>query len=162
MARPKTEDTDATIQPKYVWLDYKGHTGPDHRHVHDGEHAIARANGDPILIAPGLNRLAADDGAAMMGSKTITITDESLRGYESASALRDLAERTQSPDALEHILDLEMAKPQSGTSGRRNADLVELLGRRVEMYGRRKAISLAGITQQAQAQAAVAPKAAAG
>jgi hypothetical protein len=160
MARSKTDDsTEALHKPAHIWVDYKGHTGPDHRHSHDGEHAIVGASGDPLLIAPGLNKLDAAFADAVSGTKTITVTDGNLRGYESPAALRDLAERTQSPDALEHILELEKAKPQSGPAGgRRSADLTELLERRVEMFGRRKVINLAGITQQAQAQADIAPQ----
>ncbi len=92
-------------------------------------------------------------------SPHLTETDEDLAGYESASSLRDLIERTQSVDALEHIQRIELAKPQTGRAAeRRSPELLELLARGLARAARRRPLNLAGLHARANQTAEVLRK----
>jgi hypothetical protein len=169
-AAATTEDTDAPPKPRdeFVWLDYRGRQGPDGEFEHDGEVMFMTAV--PFTLAPGLNKLdrATFDAARedadvklLLAGKSphLVETDEELSGYETASNLRDLAERTQSGDALEHIHLLEMAKPQTGRAGeRRSPELLELLAKGLARAARRRPLNLAGLHARADQTAEVLRK----
>jgi hypothetical protein len=156
-ATAMTEDHEPTSEapPAFVWLDYRGRQGPDQEFEHDGEMMIMAAV--PFTLAPGLNKLdrstfeaarELEDVAQLLAGKSphLVETDADLSGYETASNLRDLIERTQSGDALEHIQRLELAKPQTGRAGeRRNPELIELLERGLARASRRRPLNLAGL-----------------
>jgi hypothetical protein len=156
-----TEDTDAppAATTEIVWLDYRGRQGPDGEFEHDGEVMIMTAV--PFTLSPGLNKLDratfdaaredADVKQLLAGKSPHLIeTDEDLGGYESASSLRDLIERTQSGDALEHIQRIELAKPQTGRAAeRRSPELLELLTRGLARAARRRPLNLAGLHARA-------------
>jgi hypothetical protein len=157
-ATAMTEDTEPTSEAPaaFVWLDYRGRQGPDQEFEHDGEMMIMAA-AVPFTLAPGLNKIesatfeaarSVDDVAQLLAGKSphLVETDADLSGYETTSNLRDLIERTQSGDALEHIQRLELAKPQTGRAGeRRNPELIELLERGLARASRRRPLNLAGL-----------------
>lgn len=150
-----TEDTETTDASAFVWLDYRGRQGPEQEFEHDGEMMIMAAV--PFTLSPGLNKISRstfeaareiDDVRQLLSGKSphLVETDADLSGFETASNLRDLIERTQSGDALEHIQRLELAKPQTGRAGeRRNPELLELLGKGLARASRRRPLNLAGL-----------------
>jgi hypothetical protein len=137
----KQASTDTSTKPAFAWLVYQGKTGESGELVHEGDHAIAHPSRDPLVVSPGLNKIDAAEAAAFddvpafkrrIDAGEIVKTDEHLVGYTTPGKRRELVEITASGQALEHMLELEKAKPLTGTPReRRDASLVELLERRI-------------------------------
>ena len=144
-----------------VWLVFTSHAGPRSEFPQEGSHTLFRLDGDPLVLHQGLNPpMDAAEWAAwekipaiksMLDARQLEVVDASLGHHCKGPAAMDLAKRTSAAEAIEHMLELEMAKPVSGRIGeRRDQELIDLLRRRLEVATRRRVVSLAGITGEAK------------
>lgn len=147
---PESEST-----PSVVWLVYSGHADPDREFAHEGMRTeYAGPEAGFVDLRPGLCSVegerwkAAKDhpNIAPLIGDAVRLTDERLTGFTSKAQLRDLAERTTQPEALELILAVEMAKPiTAGGRARRELKLVEKLKNRLEAYSRGRSIDFSDL-----------------
>lgn len=165
VAPPSDADADSDEITGTLLVDYRGRTGPDHVLPHEGPCVTIVSGNDPLVLYPGLNLVDAGRWRVYASHPPIkrkledgrlVIADAELRAYSSAAKLRDLVNRTQSPDAIDLLLAREKAKPQSaGRDRRRDPRAYELLERKALLAARRGALDLSGIQTQAQQHAAV-------
>jgi hypothetical protein len=147
---PESEST-----PSVVWLVYSGHSDPDREFPHEGMRSeYAGPEAGYIDLRPGLCSVDGERWAlaqdhpniAPLIGDAVRLTDEHLAGFTSKAQLRDLAERTTQPEALELILAVEMAKPiTAGGRQRRELRLVEKLKNRLGAYSRSRPIDFSDL-----------------
>lgn len=160
-AARQTDEDDRLEDDRKIWLVFEGRTGRNSEFEQLGDHTTWTADGEPITLTPGLQApitsatwdtwKRVSDIAEMLDAKTLRIVDEQLTEYRAGGSMRALVMATAAPEALEHMMGIEMAKPAVGRSGeRRDPDLIETIERRSQLMMRRKRADMTGVLAQAQ------------
>lgn len=160
-----TSTPEPTASSGPAWVIYSGRTGADEEFAHEGSWtAIAPGAKKPITFMRGLNifegglwdvskghgPIAARMTTEGEHGQQLTITSmEKLRGG-SRHAFAALAARTEQPQALAALLEIESSRPlDGGRKVRRDPDVEDAIKRRLSASRRRRVFSLDGILEQA-------------
>lgn len=158
------QDADAHAA-EFQFLVFEGKTGKNAEFEQLGEHVLFSLSGEPLVLTPGLQRITAAEWAKwekipavveLIESEALRVVDEQLADYRGRGRMQELAMATVSPEGVEHMQALELAKPSSGRPGeRRDPHLLALLENRLALAQQRRTLNVSGIMDQAKTTALI-------